>query len=177
MAGLPGTGKSTIANALATELGSIVFDKDRVRAALFPEPWIEYSAQQDDFVIDLLLQSAAWLLRRPRVPPFIFMDGRVFAARQQIEHVMTWAHHSGCPVKIIQTTCSDATAFRRLSSMHHPARNRNYDLYLELKSRFDPIEHAHLKLDTDQLLELIVPASLSYLRDSTDHLVGTANKR
>lgn len=174
MAGLPGTGKSTIANALATELGSIVFDKDRVRAALFPEPWIEYSAQQDNFVIDLLLQSAAWLLMRPRVPPFIFMDGRVFAARQQIEHVVAWAWKSGCTVKIMQTTCSDATAFRRLSSANHPARNRNYDLYLALKSRFDPIVHAHLKLDTDQPLESILPLCLSYLLDSADNPVSQA---
>jgi hypothetical protein len=150
MAGLPGTGKSTIANAAASEVEGIVFDKDRVRTALFSDPWIEYSRQQDDFVIDLLLQSADWLLVRPHVPPFIFFDGRVFVAREQIEHVVNWPGNSGCAVTIIHTICSDATAFERLRSAHHPARNRNYELYLELKSRFDPIERPHLTLDTDR---------------------------
>ena len=165
MAGLPGTGKSTIANALAAELGGIVFDKDRVRAALFPEPWIEYSAQQDDFVIDLLLQSAAWLLTHGRVPPWIFIDGRVFAARQQIEHVVNWARNFGCAVTIIHTVCSDATAFQRLSSAQHPAKNRNSELYLDLKARFEPIDYPHLTIDSDEPLDSILPRCLSYLRN------------
>jgi adenylylsulfate kinase len=44
MAGLPGTGKSTLANALANALGAAVLNKDRVRAALFevdPIYWTE----------------------------------------------------------------------------------------------------------------------------------------
>jgi predicted kinase len=38
MAGLPGTGKSTISRVLAAEVGGLVLDKDNVRAALFPDP-------------------------------------------------------------------------------------------------------------------------------------------
>ena len=35
MAGLPGTGKSTLARALAQRLAGAVLDKDEIRAALF----------------------------------------------------------------------------------------------------------------------------------------------
>ena len=164
MAGLPGTGKSSIARALASETGGVVFDKDRVRAALFPEPWIEYSQQQDDFCVEILLQAADYLLTAPHVPPFIFIDGRVFAFRYQIERVVNWAMGSDCRVKIIHTISSDETAHRRLEADHHTATNRNYDLYLKLKASFEKIEYPKLTLDTEQSLESSVTRCLSYLR-------------
>jgi predicted kinase len=43
MAGLPGTGKSTVARALAEEVGGVVLNKDDLRAELFPKEFVEYS--------------------------------------------------------------------------------------------------------------------------------------
>jgi predicted kinase len=45
LAGLPGTGKSTLATALADRLSAVILDKDRVRDALFPGPATDYSAE------------------------------------------------------------------------------------------------------------------------------------
>ena len=42
-AGLPGTGKSTLARAIAGRLGAAVLDKDRVRGALFPRGLTDYT--------------------------------------------------------------------------------------------------------------------------------------
>ena len=42
MAGLPGTGKTQLSEALASRLGGIVFSKDKVRAALFGLGAIDY---------------------------------------------------------------------------------------------------------------------------------------
>jgi predicted kinase len=53
MAGLPGTGKSTLAHHLADACASIVLDKDSIRAALFPIDQVEYSTRQDDFCFKL----------------------------------------------------------------------------------------------------------------------------
>ena len=163
MVGLPGTGKSTLARAIAAATGSIVLDKDNVRAALFPEAWIEYSQVQDDFCVELLLQAAGYLLNAPRVPPFIFIDGRVFAFRYQVERVVSWATGAGCRFKIIQTVCSDETAHERLQAGSHPAANRTYELYLELKTRFEDIQYPKLTLDTEQSIQASVNRCLSYL--------------
>jgi predicted kinase len=163
MAGLPGTGKSTLARALATRLGGLVLDKDRVRAALFAESWIEYSQQQDDFCIEILLQAAAYLLGSARVPPFIFLDGRPFALRDQVERVVKWAAGTGYRIKIIHTVCSDETARQRLMADSHIAKNRNYDLYLKLKARFENVDYPKLMLNTEQSLEESIDQCLSYL--------------
>lgn len=164
MAGLPGTGKSTLARALAARVGGLVLDKDRVRAALFSQPWIEYSQQQDDFCIEILLQATAYLLGSPRVPPFIFLDGRPFALRDQVERVVQWAAETGYRLKIIHTVCSDETARRRLMADSHVAENRDYDLYLKLKGRFESVEHPKLLLNTEQSLESNINQCLLYLR-------------
>ena len=51
------------------------------------------------------------------------------------------AREAGTPLKIIECVCSDETARQHLadSGQSHPAGNRNYQLYLELKARYEPI--------------------------------------
>jgi predicted kinase len=44
MAGLPASGKSTLAARLASELAGVVLSKDQVRAALFPPPVLDSSS-------------------------------------------------------------------------------------------------------------------------------------
>jgi gluconate kinase len=164
MAGLPGTGKSTLARRLADQLPAIVLDKDSLRAALFGERWTEYSRQQDDFCVDILLQAGSYLAKREPPPAFIFIDGRTFSFRYQIERVADYAGNLGCGVKLIHLVCSDETARQRLVQ-DHVAKNRDFALYLKVKHSFETIERPHLTLNTDGgLSEAAVDQSLRYLR-------------
>ena len=79
-AGLPGTGKSTLARALAERLGAAILDKDRVRGALFPGALTDYSAEQDQLCMRAMLEAAAYLTERRRVE-YIFFDGRTFSTQ------------------------------------------------------------------------------------------------
>lgn len=164
MAGLPGTGKSTLARTLAAKLNGVVLDKDLVRAAVFSEAWIEYSREQDDFCVDLLLQAAQYLANKTVPPRFIFIDGRTFSKRYQIERVAEHAASLGCPVKLIHLVCSDGTARHRLA-LDHVAKNRDFALYLKVKAAFELIEHEHLSLNTDGgLNDSLIRQSIRYLR-------------
>src|SRR5258708_32286373 len=64
MAGLPGTGKSALSRALATEFGGTVLDKDQIRAALFSPSDIEYSTEQDEFCMRVMLKVAGYIFRK-----------------------------------------------------------------------------------------------------------------
>ena len=169
MTGLPGTGKSTLAQAIANALDAIVLDKDRVRAALFPTDAIEYSTAQDDFCVDVMLQTDAYLCKREPARPII-LDGRTFSRRYQVEVVVEAAKQMQTPFKLIECVCRDATAFARLAhdaeTGVHPAQNRDAALYHAVKARFEPITIPHLTVDTDDPLDVCLDACLRYLRGS-----------
>jgi predicted kinase len=84
MAGLPGSGKTTLAKALAVRTSGVVLSKDEIRRTLFPPPDLEYSTEQDDFCQQVMLDTAGYLLSK-NPSRFVFLDGRTFSRRYQIE--------------------------------------------------------------------------------------------
>jgi|SRR5215510_15196212 len=64
MAGLPGSGKSSIARELSARLNGTILSKDIIRHTLFESRDVEYSTEQDDFCMDVMLETAAYILRR-----------------------------------------------------------------------------------------------------------------
>jgi predicted kinase len=165
LAGLPGTGKTTIARELAQRTQGALLSKDEIRAALFAPEDIEYSVNQDDLVMEVMLQVAGYLLRTSPGRK-IFLDGRTFSRRYQVDRVLSFAGELDQPWKIIECACSDKTASRRLDlepNLAHPAHNRTFALYLEVKARFEPITHPKTMLDTDQPLDHCLPRALAAL--------------
>jgi predicted kinase len=153
MAGLPGTGKTKLARELARRTHGALLGKDEIRAALFAPEDIEYSVEQDDFVMEIMLDAARFLLQKAPGRQ-IFLDGRPFSRRYQIDRVLEVARRLTQPWAILECTCSDRSARRHLEAdPWHPARNRTFALYLEVKARFEPIAKPKITIDTDSTME------------------------
>jgi predicted kinase len=167
MAGLPGTGKSTLARELAARTSGRVLSKDEIRHALFLSGEIEYSTRQDDYCLRVMLETAGYLLERS-ASRTIFLDGRPFSRRYQIENAIAAAVSLRQPWRIFECICSQETARRRLQAdaegRAHPADNRDFQLYLEVKARFEAITRAKVVIDTDQDLESCVRTGIGALR-------------
>jgi predicted kinase len=156
MAGLPGTGKSTLSRALAAELGGTIIDKDRVRAALFDPPDVEYSTEQDEFCMRVMLKVAGYLFRKDPARK-VFLDGRTFSRNYQLARATGYANALAQPWRILECVCSEETARKRLEhDASHPAANRDYALYLQVKARFEEITLPKTLIDSDQPLEICV---------------------
>lgn len=164
MAGLPGTGKSTIAKELALRLSGTVLNKDKIRHAIFDAREIEYSTRQDDFCMEIMLQAAGYILKKD-LSRCIFLDGRTFSRRYQLDRAIDFADRLNLPWRILECTCSDQTAKKRLEQeTEHPAGNRNFLLYQAVKQRFEPITLPKALLDTDRPFEECIASALQALK-------------
>jgi predicted kinase len=160
MAGLPGSGKSTLARAVAQRCGGLVIDKDEVRTALFHDA-VEYSREQDDLVVRLMLDAAAWHLRR-HPTALVFIDGRPFGRNAQIEDAIAFAESAKLPWRIVECVCSEANARHRLTQFH-PAANRSHELRQKIAAEWEQITRPKLVVNTDRALEQSVDELRSFL--------------
>jgi predicted kinase len=166
LAGLPATGKSTLARALAARLGgSVVLDKDRVRAALFPGAMTDYSPEQNNLCMRAIYDAASYLTHHGHAD-FIFIDGRTFSSDTQLTEALDAVAKAGVVLRILHLTCSDEVAADRLhvADPDHPARDRSVELYRQVKARFEPIQHPKLDLDTSFGIDTLIEAAIEYVR-------------
>jgi predicted kinase len=163
MAGFPGTGKSTLSRALAEELGGTILDKDQIRATLFPSADIEYSTEQDDFCMAIMLKVAGYIFRKDPAR-YVFLDGRTFSLTYQLKRATGYAEAIGRPWRILECVCSEGTARTRLENdSAHLAGNRDYRLFLEVKARFEQIVLPKTVINTDQPIQSCVELAKSAL--------------
>ena len=168
MAGLPGTGKTTLARELARRTSGRVLGKDEFRHAIFLPGEIEYTTQQDDFCQELMLETAGYLLSRDP-ETFIFLDGRPFSRRYQIENVVHTAASFQQPWRILECVCPEETVQQRLERDakrgEHPAANRNYQLYLAVKERFEVITLPKAVINTKLEVDVCARQALKVIAD------------
>jgi adenylylsulfate kinase len=167
MAGLPGTGKTTLACELARRTRGRVIGKDEIRQALFSADEIEYSSRQDDFCLQVVLETAGYLLERDS-NRILLLDGRPFSRRYQIDNVVSVAATLHQSWRILECVCSEDMAKQRLEHQAmlgaHPASNRDFQLYLEVRSRFEAITLPKTVIDTGNPLPTCVEQAMAALR-------------
>jgi predicted kinase len=166
MAGLPGTGKTTLARELAVRTSGRVLGKDEIRSALFAADEIEYSSRRDDFCLHVMLETAGYLLQR-NPNRVLFLDGRPFSRHYQIENVVNAAAALHQSWRILECVCPEQIARQRLEEQlalrAHPAGNRDFKLYLEVKARFETITLPKATIDTSRPLPLSIDQALAAL--------------
>ncbi|MFO0801886.1 MAG: ATP-binding protein [Gemmataceae bacterium] len=163
MAGLPGTGKSTLAARIAEWIGGVVLNKDVVRAELFPV--VEYTREQDDAAVAWMYEEAS---RRIAEQPVI-IDGRTFSKAYQVRDLFEAAARMGVEPRIIECVASDDAVKRRLerdmADGSHPAKNRTFEMYQEVKRLAEPLMMPRLTLDTGILpLDECVGRAIPFFR-------------
>jgi uncharacterized protein len=118
MTGLSGTGKSTVAAALARALGAPVFSSDSVRKELAgragpaPTPWEQglYGPEHTEATYGRLEELARETLatRRPAILDATFLDER------RRERLAAVAEEASVPLVLVETVCAEEVALGRI---------------------------------------------------------------
>jgi predicted kinase len=151
-AGLPATGKTVLARELAAALDAVRIDKDSVRAAAFPPAVLDYSDEQNDLCMEMVYDAVSYILRR-WPDKSVILDGRTYSRKGQVVRLLEVAQGLGLLPSVIECTCSDEVARKRLqAALHaHPAQDRTLSRYRALKQSADPLDVPRLRLDTGAL--------------------------
>lgn len=167
-AGLPGTGKSTLAKALCKTLNAALLNKDDIRAALFSPEDIDYSSRQNDFCMNVLYQLAVFHAAR-NSDRHIIIDGRTFSKSEQLLPLRECATRCQRELILVECICSDEMARSRLRQDNersiHPAADRNEALYDQVKATSQPITLPSITVNTeDESLERNIQLILQTIR-------------
>jgi predicted kinase len=158
LCGLPGSGKSTVAEALRARVPVALVQSDRVRKLLIDAPTYTTDESARVFgaihaVVERLLSTgipvildATTLLEQQRAPL------ASIASRTRARLILVWVY------------ASDAEVRRRLIARQHGKRSPNdvsdagVEIYEMMRERVEPIRGPHWRIDTGRGIERIVDA-------------------
>lgn len=157
--GLPGTGKTVLANELSSFLpdkpvhlstDSIrrnVFNFSQHQYAKFGENY--YSSQNRQLVYNVLRLIVEILIKQQLS---VIVDG-TFNSQATRKMFYNECNQFNCNLVVIETICSEETAKDRIFSRKTKGKDisdADFAIYLEMKKRFEPIKKNHLIVNTER---------------------------
>lgn len=150
LCGLPGSGKSYFAAALAQRIPLIILSSDRLRKLLIPRP--RYSRGEHRRVFAAAHLLLAQLLAAGYAVVFDATN-RTARARQPLYEV---AEQAGAPLLIVEFTAPEEVIRQRLARRADgsaPAGYQDYSdadwrIYCQMRQGGDPIDRPHYRVDS-----------------------------
>jgi uncharacterized protein len=172
LVGLPGVGKTTLADALARQIDGQILSRDRIRDAIFPEIYLDYSPEQNSVGTDTLYAVLEYILAH-RADGYLIIDGKPFSRAHEVSSVLALADkyeakvhvlHCDAPLEIVQERLA-----RGLSDIVNQRADRTPEKAERILAEFEPLGVPHLKLDMTRALASLTEEVANYIGyDSAD---------
>ncbi|MCG1004075.1 MULTISPECIES: AAA family ATPase [Halobacterium] len=142
--GLPGAGKTTVAEHAADLLDAELLRTDVVRTELFPEP--EYTDAEMRAVYDELFERAAAVVRGGRS---VVLDG-TFQHREHRDTAQRTAADLGVAATLVKVECEEAVVEERIRQRSEDASDADFAIHQQYRESFDSIEREHAVVDNSE---------------------------
>ncbi len=141
VAGLPGSGKSVVAQMIATKLDGLLLRTDAIRKELFAVP--DYSPTESIRTYAEFNRRAEDGLAAGRV---VVMDA-TFYSRASREEAASIARRLGHPWHLLLISAPEELVQERIARRTNDISDADFRVYLEMKAIFEPVTEAHTAID------------------------------
>ena len=157
--GLPGTGKSTLAKAVAEKIDAVYLNSDSIRLGMLEER--EYTEEEKKQVYEAMFEKSGEELKKGKN---VVLDA-TFYKKELREDAKETADEAGTKIFIIEcVTHEDLLKERILKRKKEETESEaDFEVYKKVKMQFEPIEGEHLAVDTSMELERQIELVLAYL--------------
>ena len=159
--GLPGSGKSTFALALAAACGAVHLNTDRVRAKLGLRG--HYDPESKQKVYACLLKM---LENHLQAGEDAIVDATLYQSEIR-KPFLDLAEKYQAPVRWIEIRAEESVIRKRLENKR-PFSEADFQVYLQIKKTYEPLEVSHLIIYSDtRPLPNLIQEALAYLETPT----------
>lgn len=139
--GLPGVGKSTVAEQVARRLDAELVRTDVVRKELYPDP--AYTDEEEQRVYDELLGRARQTLAAGRS---VVLDGTFHDAEYR-NRARDLSTRLNADFTLFRIECEIEVVRERIESRTDDASDADFEVHVEFRDLFDPISLDHVTVD------------------------------
>lgn len=152
LCGLPGSGKSYFAAALAQRIPLVILSSDRLRKLLIPRPRYTRGEHRRVFAAAHLLLAQ---LLAAGYPVVFDATNRTARARQPLYEV---AAEAGAPLLIVEFTAPEEVIRQRLARRadgaatagYHDYSDADWRIYCQMRAGGEPIDRPHYRVDSSR---------------------------
>lgn len=145
--GLPGVGKTTVADILTDHVGGVHLRSDTIRKELFDEQ--DYSPLETRATYSELFKRASMHLMEDRS---VVLDA-TFDTKVRRDYAQHIADSADVPSMVVAVECNDETVKRRLAQREDDASDADYQIHVQKRENFDPIRREHWTIDNSHSLD------------------------
>ncbi|MFC4357643.1 AAA family ATPase [Halobium salinum] len=139
--GLPGVGKTSVAERVATRAEGTLLRTDVVRKERYPDP--DYTSEETDAVYADLLDRAESLLEAGDT---VVLDG-TFRRERRREDAKRIAADADAEFRLLKVECDEAVVRERIANRTDDESDADFEVHRLLREEFDPVAVGHATVD------------------------------
>jgi predicted kinase len=146
--GLPGVGKTSLANELAPLINAIVLSTDKIRKEVISKP--TYTKEEKRLIYDVMLLVARYLHDAAGIN--CILDATFNTEKSRRTAIEKLVNVSSDQIYIVECICPEDVVITRLKARKGDYSDADIDIYRKMKQLYEPVKEMekHIVIDTSQ---------------------------